>query len=1220
MTLMAGDKNPWQFTNKQWSKRGDGENTMLKLTATLTEKAPPSPDHSLLLPQLAQLMENSIEVYHHSQHTTIYHSASLHTDPCAAPIRIFCLPTADGDTPAFAALIRDHKLTGDKTHNVPKQLIIPTALNPSPPSAASPSARVWHKGGQVCSTSQQPGPGWQPGLGKRPHGRPRNSTTTSSSSSSSSSAAAAAAAAAPPPQPSPSRITLPPRSRSSLTKEAALTLVKISRLPTPQQRLLAFRTLLTLPGGAAQPAPPPDPEEAEAEAVCSEYSQEENNIRRALKELGGNHISRALQALSSKGVLPLNPEVRAKLASKYPHDNTFIPPAQPPSNASVPTLHPDSYMSIISQAVSTKGPGDDGWSWAHLQDIQALAATNKHGLSSKDVAAGIATICADISMGYYTTKEADMWDALSTARGIPLVKAEGSTDPRPVGIPPVWVSLAFKAILQSPEVTKYVTDHHASLFGEWQLGCNTPGGVEAIANIIRSYLALHPERAALQGDIKNAFNQISRSRILELGQHLPQIAPLLHLLYCKPGGNKVVYRAHDGSEPLTLHATMGTTQGGVEAGMAYNFAHRPAVANTLAAHPTLTCTALHDDTYMMDHPLPLLTAMNTYKAELAKLGETLQLNKCKLLLGPQVPAADMPAIMAQAAALGVQIVDGFTAGGIPVGTVAHVEKALTTIFTEADDTMGLLRRAIASISQAPSATSIQGIYKILRWCMAPAKVNHLLRGLPANALKHHIAKYDQGIFQLLTQLLNLTPSPALDTNTLEGTLLLDKCHLPAKLGGLGLGSAVKTADAARRGNLALTASIVATALSQGGQFDAERDGKTALPELYTLFDPAVIAPLGIQSMPGSPPSSYFQHQCRKISRLFNIQDNALLQKRILARMTSDPQGMASFLSSGGEGATYLLTTHAAGKTLTSPEFIALARTRLGLPATNTTPTSPTCMHCGLDADSRGLHILECRRGKPQTCSKECCEDSMGEFKAGGRHGAVRTVLLKTMTSILHRERPGTATVMQHEPYVTQHLTWVPKAPPGQQAHSDALKRRADIGYTLHEPDKPPIIKGVDLVITHANPRRSSGPEAANFPGIAALKVHELKIKSYDKDFVVPVGRLIPFAVETGGRLSTKSRLFLATFVRKDAMGLATEDGMSAEERTKYNAYLRELIEAVGITLAKATAGALLWNSGGRLPCPKTAVRASSALPLTGVDEEDSSDTEAVEALAAAGSQ
>jgi hypothetical protein len=51
------------------------------------------------------------------------------------------------------------------------------------------------------------------------------------------------------------------------------------------------------------------------------------------------------------------------------------------------------------------------------------------------------------------------------------------------------------------------------------------------------------------------------------------MAPLLHLLYCKPGGNKVVNSPHDGSAPLTVHATMGTTQGGVEGGMAYNFGH-----------------------------------------------------------------------------------------------------------------------------------------------------------------------------------------------------------------------------------------------------------------------------------------------------------------------------------------------------------------------------------------------------------------------------------------------------------------------------------------------------------------------------------------------------------------------------------------------------------------------------------------------------------------------
>ena len=155
----------------------------------------------------------------------------------------------------------------------------------------------------------------------------------------------------------------------------------------------------------------------------------------------------------------------------------------------------------------------------------------------------------------------------------------------------------------------------------------------------------------------------------------------------------------------------------------------------------------------------------------------------------------------------------------------------------------------------------------------------------------------------------------------------------------------------------------------------------------------------------------------------------------------------------------------------------------------------------------------------------------------------------------------------------------------------------DIGYTLLVPDKPPIIKGIDLVITHANPKRAAA--AATEPGTAAAVAHEDKAKSYTADFSVPVGRFYPFAMETGGRLSNKSRLFLATFVRADVMQLDSDDKMSSGERVKYNSYLRELIEAVGVTLAKATAGALLWNSGGRCPCPRT-VLAGGALQREGV--------------------
>jgi hypothetical protein len=638
----------------------------------------------------------------------------------------------------------------------------------------------------------------------------------------------------------------------------------------------------------------------------SASSLEDQNIRRALRELQENHVGRALAALSSKGVLPLTPEVRGKLLSKYPADPKFAPPAAPPSHASVPTLSAEALVEVIKQAASTKGAGHDGWSWAHLQDILALAATKKHGLSDQGVAAGLAAVCNDIACGHYTTDEGDMWEALSTSRGIALTKVEGSTDPRPIGIPTVWVSLTLKAFMQTAEVRKHREDN--DLVGPWQLGCGVSGGSEALANIVRGYLVLHPERAALKADIKNAFNEVSRARVMELSKHMPQIAPLLHLLYGRPGGNKVVYQSHDGTEPLVCRASKGVTQGGVEAPFVYAFAHRPAVDNTMAAHQSLTAAGQADDTYFMDAPLPLLLALSTYKVELAKLGETLQLSKCQLTLGPAVPPESMSAILEASSALGVQVVPGFLAGGIPVGTVAFVESELAGLFSEAKGVIDLLGRATASVHSSSNCTSVQGIYKIMRWCMAPAKVNHLLRGLPSTALQHHVREYDKQLYLLLLQLLNVPASPDLDPNTVKGALLMDKVHLPARQGGLGLGSAAKTADAARRGNLALTASIVATTLAKGGGFDVERDGKTVLPELFHLFDPATINPLGIEALPGAPPASYFTHQGKKLSHIFNVQANAALEKSVRARMNGDPQAAASFLSGGG-GGCHLLAHH-----------------------------------------------------------------------------------------------------------------------------------------------------------------------------------------------------------------------------------------------------------------------------------------------------------------------
>ncbi len=67
--------------------------------------------------------------------------------------------------------------------------------------------------------------------------------------------------------------------------------------------------------------------------------------------------------------------------------------------------------------------------------------------------------------------------------------------------------------------------------------------------------------------------------------------------------------------------------------------------------------------------------------------------------------------------------------------------------------------------------------------------------------------------------------------------------------------------------------------------------------------------------------------------------------------------------------------------------------------------------------------LEVQEGQAQDLLQGVRKDNTGKCKARGRHNAVRTTLLKAMTSIMHKERPGYATVKQHGHYVAQHRTW-----------------------------------------------------------------------------------------------------------------------------------------------------------------------------------------------------
>ena len=75
-----------------------------------------------------------------------------------------------------------------------------------------------------------------------------------------------------------------------------------------------------------------------------------------------------------------------------------------------------------------------------------------------------------------------------------------------------------------------------NLLSPLQLGCGTPGGVEAAVHAARIYLQnMPPNNLMLKVDFKNAFNTIRRDKMLHsVLEFVPEIYPLVHSVYCSP--------------------------------------------------------------------------------------------------------------------------------------------------------------------------------------------------------------------------------------------------------------------------------------------------------------------------------------------------------------------------------------------------------------------------------------------------------------------------------------------------------------------------------------------------------------------------------------------------------------------------------------------------------------------------------------------------------------
>ena len=121
---------------------------------------------------------------------------------------------------------------------------------------------------------------------------------------------------------------------------------------------------------------------------------------------------------------------------------------------------------------------------------------------------------------------------------------------------------------------------------------------------------------------------------------------------------------------------------------------------------------------------------------------------------------------------------------------------------------------------------------------------------------------------------------------------------------------------------------------------------------------------------------------------------------------------------------------------------------------------------------------------------------------------------------------------------------------------------------------PNGVQLLDVVITH--PNATTLKDAATVPGAAAKRAGDSKEKHYSRRWRVPVGDLVPFAVETGGRLDARARAFLASFVCM-CIGKPRKE-FTKEDLRWYAKAMRELLDSVTVAVAKSVATTLL-NEG-----------------------------------------
>jgi len=290
-----------------------------------------------------------------------------------------------------------------------------------------------------------------------------------------------------------------------------------------------------------------------------------------------------------------------------------------------------------------------------------------------------------------------------------------------------------------------------------QVGVGIQGGAQCLGLAIRAGTLARPEDITLKLDWRNAFNSLSRQKMLDtVLQEAPSLYLYAYSMYSQPSKLWL-----SGSQtPLLSQA--GVRQGDPCGPLLFCLALQPLLRQLACEFPTVRVHAYLDDTFLQGPALDVASAF----ARMQQLGESIKLqvreDKCSIYSSSasslQAVSAALPQVPTTA--------EGILVAGCPVGSPAFVQSTAKGIA----DKIGELAARIITLD-IPAQSRFLILSKSLQH-----KIRHLARCIPLADLYPHL-QHSQWLIWLT--FLKCIQRKAHEVD-------IDQIVLPLRLGGMGL--------------------------------------------------------------------------------------------------------------------------------------------------------------------------------------------------------------------------------------------------------------------------------------------------------------------------------------------------------------------------------------------------------------------------------------------------